>query len=74
MPKTINAVYEHGVFRPLEPLKDIVENTEVEVTFSVKKEIPHPILRFAGILGEEEADRMMKEVEEEFEKINPDEW
>jgi predicted DNA-binding antitoxin AbrB/MazE fold protein len=74
MTKTIHAVYEHGVFRPLEPVEDIIENAEVEVTVSVKKETPHPILKFAGILSKDDADMMMKMVEDEFERINPDEW
>ncbi|HLG28574.1 MAG TPA: antitoxin family protein [Candidatus Brocadiales bacterium] len=74
MTKTVNAIYEHGVFRPLEPIEGIKENTEVEVTVTVKREISHPILRFAGILSEEDANRMMEMVEDEFERVNPDEW
>lgn len=74
MTKTVNAIYEHGVFRPLEPIEGIMENTEVEVTVSVKREGSHPILRFAGILSEEDANMMMKMVEDEFERVNPDEW
>lgn len=74
MTKTVHAIYKHGVFEPLEPVQDIKENSEVEFTVLVRKEGVHPILRFAGILSEEEATRMMKTVEEEFERINPDEW
>ena len=51
MTKTIHAMYEHGILRPLEPIEGIKENTEVEVTIAVKqKELSH-ILRFAGILS-----------------------
>jgi predicted DNA-binding antitoxin AbrB/MazE fold protein len=39
MAKTINAIYEHGVFRPLEPVEDITENDEVEVTVSSKRDV-----------------------------------
>jgi len=74
MTKTIHAIYEHGILRPLEPIEGIMENSEVEVTVSVEKEASHPILRFAGILNDEEADEMMKVVEEEFERVNMDEW
>jgi hypothetical protein len=42
--------------------------------FSDKQGELSPILRFAGILSEEEANRMLKVVEEEFERVNPDEW
>lgn len=74
MVKTIHAIYEHGVLRPLEPIKDIKENSEVEITVAIQEKASHPFLRFAGILNEEEADKMIKIVEDEFEKVNPDEW
>ncbi len=74
MTKTIHAIYEHGVLRPLEPIEGIMENTKVEVTVTVEKEVSHPILRFAGILSEDEANKMLQMVEDEFERINPDEW
>jgi len=32
------------------------------------------ILRFAGILSEEDAHAMSKVIEDEFEKVNSDEW
>jgi len=42
MTKTIHAMYEHGILRPLEPIEGIKENTEVEVTIAVKqKELSH---------------------------------
>lgn len=34
----------------------------------------NPILKFAGILSNEEAKEMRDIIEEEFEKVNPDEW
>ena len=74
MTKTINAIYEHGILRPLEPIEGIGENTEVEVSISIKKDAFSPIIRFAGILSEEEANKMLRIVEEEFERVNPDEW
>lgn len=74
MTKTIHAIYEHGILRPLEPIEGIGENTEVEVTIAVKQKELSPILRFAGILSEEEANKMLRIVEEEFERINLDEW
>ena len=78
MVKRLHAVYEHGILRPLEPIDGIEENAEVELTLSIDLSIEkkgiHPILRFAGILKEEEADQMMKAVDDEFERVNPDEW
>lgn len=37
MTKTIQAVFEHGVLRPLEPIEGIRENTEVEITIAFKQ-------------------------------------
>ncbi|MBM4065018.1 MAG: DUF104 domain-containing protein [Planctomycetes bacterium] len=74
MTKTIHAIYEHGILRPLEPIEGIRENSEVEVTIAVKQKEVSPILRFAGILSEEEANKMLRIVEEEFERVNLDEW
>ena len=74
MTKTIHAIYEHGILRPLEPIEGLRENTEVEVTIAVKQKELSPILRFAGILSEEEANKMLRIVEEEFERVNLDEW
>lgn len=74
MTKTIHAIYEHGILRPLEPIEGIGENTEVEVTIAVKQKELSPILRFAGVLSEDEANTMLKIVEEEFERVNLDEW
>ena len=74
MTKTINAIYEHGILRPLEPIEGIGENTEVEVSISIKKDAFSPITRFAGILSDEDASKMLRIVEEEFERVNLDEW
>jgi len=74
MTKTIHAIYEHGILRPLEPIEGIRENSEVEVTIAVKQKEVSPILRFAGILSEEEANKMLRIVEEAFERVNLDEW
>ncbi len=74
MTKTIHAIYEHGILRPLEPIEGIRENSEVELTIAVKQKEVSPVRRFAGILSEEEANRMLRIVEEEFERVNPDEW
>lgn len=74
MLKTIHAIYEHGVLKPLEPIEGIEENTKVKVTVSTEKDVSPPLLRFAGVLSEEDANSMMKVVDDEFERINQDEW
>ncbi len=74
MTKTFIAIFEHGVLRPLEPIEDINENAEVKVTVSIEKQVAHPLFRFAGSLTEEDANRMLNVIEEEFERVNLDEW
>ncbi len=74
MVKTFHAIFKHGVLKPLEPVEGIEENTELEVVVSTEKKIQSPLIRFSGILSEEEADDMMKVVDNEFERINPDDW
>ena len=74
MTKSFNAIYEHGVLKPLVPIEGINENTKVKVTISIENQVSHPILRFAGILNKKDADSLMDMVEDEFERVNLDEW
>ncbi len=74
MTKTIHAIYKQGMLRPLEPIEGIKENTEVEITISVGDVGTSHILKFAGILSNDEANRMLLTVEEEFERIDMNEW
>ena len=69
MKKTIHAIYEHGVLRPLEPLKEIEENSEVELEIQYPTTL-HPLKDIFGILPKEDANEMRKIIDEEFEKIN----
>ncbi len=74
MTKTIHAIYKDGMLKPLDPIEGIKENSEVEITVSIKEQVHHSILRFAGLLNEEDAHRMSSIIEDEFEKVNLDEW
>jgi predicted DNA-binding antitoxin AbrB/MazE fold protein len=74
MTKTIHALYKDGVLKPLESMQGFSDDTEVEITIATVKGPAHPLMRFAGILNAEDADSMMTIIEDEFEKVNPDEW
>ncbi|MBI2470751.1 MAG: antitoxin family protein [Planctomycetes bacterium] len=74
MTKTIHAIYKQGLLKPLEPIEGIKENAEVEITISVGDAGESRILKFAGILSDDEANRMLQTVEEEFERIDMNEW
>ena len=73
--QTIHAIYRNGLLSPIGSIEGIMDDTEVEITISpVKGAVVHPLLRFAGILSTEDADSMIKAVENEFEKVNLNDW
>ena len=74
MPRAIEAIYKQGIIAPVEPLEGFEENAKIKVRIVKSSRKKNPILKFAGILNDKEAKRMISIIEEEFEKINPDEW
>lgn len=73
MKKIIHAIYENGVLKPLEPIGEIPEKSEVELAIQYPTK-PHPLKDIFGILPQEDADEMRKIVDDEFEKVNLNEW
>ncbi len=72
MPKTIDAVYDDGVFRPLSPVKGLKKHQKaITLQKPIKKK--HPLKGLCGILSDEDAAEMLKVVEEEFEKVDMEE-
>ena len=75
MTKTIDAVYEGGVLRPLKPLKGLPEHAKVKVMVSLRrKKKGHPLDSYFGVISNKDAKLMRDAIEEEFEKVDPDEW
>lgn len=74
MTKTIHAVYEQGVLRPLEPLEGIPEQSEVILTVAPLAISGPSWEKLCGILPKEDADEMRRIAEAEFETVNVDEW
>jgi predicted DNA-binding antitoxin AbrB/MazE fold protein len=73
MQKTFNAIYENGALHPREPLTWLAEHSEVEVTIAA----PTPPRRWAqcvGTLPDADAREMTKIIEDEFEKVDLNEW
>jgi predicted DNA-binding antitoxin AbrB/MazE fold protein len=70
-PQTLEAIYENGVLRLLEPLEGLAEHSKVKITIEAEESHPHPLLQFAGILNNEEAAELRRIIEEEFEGIDP---
>ena len=72
MTKRIEAVYKNGVLTPLEPLVGIQENGRVIVTVTTTDR-QHPFDGWVGGVSDEDAAKMRNVIEEEFERIDPDE-
>jgi predicted DNA-binding antitoxin AbrB/MazE fold protein len=73
MVKTIQAIFENGVLRPIEPLDGLEDNRLVKVTVETEDRAP-PLEGWSGGLDDQDAATMRRVIEEEFEQVNPDEW
>ena len=72
MTKTIEAIYEENVLKPIEPIKGIKEHERVLIilcSHPIKKDL-HELV---GTLTHEEAEAMQKLISVEFEKVEG-EW
>jgi len=74
MLRTIEAIYEQGVLRPLEPLEGLEEHCRVKVTVEVTEPAPHPLAECIGILPDEDAEEMQRIIGDEFEKVDLRDW
>ena len=74
MPKvTLDAVYEHGVFRPLKPPSGLAEHRRVTITVT-SDAVPSSLADLAGSVSPEDAQDMREIIEREFERVDPREW
>ena len=74
MTKTIEAVYEEGILRPLESLNGFAEHERVRVRVETTKQTVHPLAACVGILEDADAREMSQAIEDEFEKVDRREW
>jgi len=74
MPRTIEAVYDEGVFRPLKPVKGLKKHQKVSIILEKPLKKKHPLAGLCGILPDKDADEMRKIIKEEFEKVDLNEW
>ena len=72
MAKTVEAVYEDNVLKPVEPIKGIKEHERVLVILC-SQPIKKGLRELVGTLTHEEAEVMQKLIDEEFENIEG-EW
>ena len=74
MSKTLEAIYEDGVFRPVNPIKGFKKRQKVAITVEKPPKKKHPLEGLCGILPDEDAIEILKIIEDEFEKVNINEW
>lgn len=74
MRKTVEAIYERGILRLLEPLEGLKEPCKVKITVEIAEPPVHPLSDCIGILPDDDAEEMRRIIEEEFERVNLSEW
>jgi predicted DNA-binding antitoxin AbrB/MazE fold protein len=77
MTRTIEAIYENGVLRPLEPIEGIAEHERLRLTLdqpSATSAGEHPLSRFVGTLSDADAREILRIIDDEFEKVDPNAW
>jgi predicted DNA-binding antitoxin AbrB/MazE fold protein len=73
MQKTIEAIYENGVLRPVQPLDWLEEKRQVTVTVTTP-DPQGPLNGWVGGISDEDATLMRRVIDEEFGQVNPDDW
>jgi len=74
MVRTVRAIYEEGVFRPLESLEGLADRTTVRLRVETSPGDAARLSDFAGLWDASEADDLAARIEAEFERIDPREW
>ena len=64
MTQTIEAIYQNGIFKPLNPIsEEIAEGEMVEITIKDKRLSPDEMLKLAGQVYEGLSDEDIEEIE-----------
>jgi predicted DNA-binding antitoxin AbrB/MazE fold protein len=71
--KTLQAIYENGVLKPVEPIVGLPDHAEVTITVDTSTP-SRPLDDWRGGLSDEDAAEMRKIIDEEFGQVNPDDW
>ncbi|MBN2444136.1 MAG: antitoxin family protein [Spirochaetales bacterium] len=75
MSQIIEAIYENGIIRPISPIKGIENNHKLKITILEDEGLfAHRLGDCIGILPDEDAREMINIIEDEFEKVDLDEW
>ena len=74
MGRTIKAIYEGGVLRPLEVIEGIAEHAQVNLTVEAIEQSGNGLADCIGILPDDDAAEIRQIVESEFEQVNLSDW
>jgi predicted DNA-binding antitoxin AbrB/MazE fold protein len=74
MVRTVRAIYEEGVFRPLESLEGLADRTTVRLRVETSPGDGARLSDFAGLWNAAEADAIAAVTEAEIDRIDPREW
>ena len=71
---TFEAIFENGVFRPLQPV-GLADKARVSVTVAaLNPQVNGGLDSCAGVLSAADAAEMRRVVEEEFERVDERDW
>lgn len=62
----------NGALHPLQPIEGLAEHCRVKVTVEVEEGSTHPLSDCVGILPDEDAEEMLKIIQDEFNRKEPD--
>jgi len=74
MTRTIDAIYEDGILRPLQALEGLPDHAQVRVTVEGVTKPRHPLADCIGILPDDDAAELLEIMEREFEQVDSREW
>jgi len=74
MVRRLRAVYENGLFRPLETVQGLADQTPVRLRVEECKDDASELSEFAGIWSAEEADEVSALIDQEFGRVDRREW
>ena len=63
MTMTLDAIFENGILRPVEPIEGIREHSRVRISLESDSGSEHPLGAVIGTLSDEDADEMLRIIE-----------
>jgi predicted DNA-binding antitoxin AbrB/MazE fold protein len=68
MTRTIEAIYENGILRPVAPIEGLEEHARVRVSIEEEKSVQN-LLKACGTVSDEDTLEIQRIIEQEFEQV-----